>query len=169
MPEKERETKFFELLVSGFFVLFAAFMLYTAYTTEKVTSTTVVMIKAMTIPKAILFVMLALSLYVLGTIVFWYVKNRAQGVWPAFAHLFTLKTVLSFVLVVLYAWSWDVIGFSFGTFIFFAVESKLVLPSQSIKKTLLIALIFTVAAYLIFNVGFQMYFPEPVLDLILYG
>ena len=92
-----------------------------------------------------------------------------KNVWPAFLKLIPLRTLLTFLLVIVYVKLWDVLGFSISTFLFFAVESKLCKPEQSIGKTLLISLIFSVAVYLIFVVGFSMFLPEPILDLIIYG
>ena len=166
---KEKETKFFELLVTLFFSGLAIYLLYIAYTTEKVSNTQVFMIKAMTIPKIVLYVMLVLSLVVLWQTLSWYFHHGWKNVWPAFLKLIPLRTLLTFLLVIVYVKLWDVLGFSISTFLFFAVESKLCKPEQSIGKTLLISLIFSVAVYLIFVVGFSMFLPEPILDLIIYG
>lgn len=170
MTNEVKETKFFELILALFFCCFSSFMLYTAFKSQKSLNQMVKVIKAMTMPKIILTIMLAISLYVLGVTVFWYIKNRDVGnIWPDFLHLFTKKTVFTFVLVVLYACSWKYLGFSISTFLYFTAQSKLIKPGRTIRKTLLISGIFTAAAYLLFSVGFHMFFPEPILDLILYS
>ena len=99
-------------------------MLYTAFKSQKSLNQSVKVIKAMTMPKIILTFMLVISLYVLGATIFWYVKNRHAGnIWPDFLHLFTKKTMLTFVLVVLYACSWKYLGFSISTFLYFTGEN----------------------------------------------
>ena len=157
MTNEVKETKFFELILALFFCCFSSFMLYTAFKSQKSLNQMVKVIKAMTMPKIILTIMLAISLYVLGVTVFWYIKNRDVGnIWPDFLHLFTKKTVFTFVLVVLYACSWKYLGFSISTFLYFTAQSKLIKPGRTIRKTLLISGIFTAAAYLLFSVGFHL-------------
>ncbi len=169
MTKQEKEQKFFEIIVSAFFMAFSIYMLVVAYTTEKVTNTSVVLIKAMTMPKIVLWMMLGIAVLLMLQAVSWYLRNRGKGVWPEFKKLLHWKVAVSFALVVVYALSWEYIGFSIATFIFFAIETKLVKPDQSILKTVIIALLFAAAMYLLFGVAFKMFFPEPILDLIIYG
>lgn len=170
MQEKTKENKFFELLVTIIFTIFSAFMLYIAFKTQKPTNQAIKVIHAMTIPKIVLAAMLIASVYVLIHTISWYYKNRKYGnLFPSFGGLVTKKTFFTLVLVILYACAWKYLGFSISTFIYFAIQSKLVKSEQSIKKTLLVAAAFTIAAYVIFSIGFKMFFPEPILDRILYS
>jgi len=169
VTKQEREQKFFEIIVTTFFIIFSIFMLIVAYTTEKVSNTSVVLIKAMTMPKAVLWLMLVISIFLLAQSVIWYIKNRGNEIWPEFKKLVHWKVAVTFTLILIYIFSWELIGFSFSTFIFFAIETKLIKPSQSITKTLVVSLIFTAAMYLLFGVGFKMFLPEPILDYLIYG
>ncbi|GEM_PF-2017755 len=163
MNEKERETRFFELIVTLLFLAFSVVMLIVAYTTQKPTNRVVNVMKAMTFPKIILTIMLLGSLFVLANTLYWFYKNRGHAL-PDFKKLITKKTAVTYVMILAYIFGWEYLGFFISTFLFFAVESKLMNMKQPVSRIVLIALVFTIATNLVFKTGFQMFFPEPIYD-----
>lgn len=75
---------------------------------------------------------------------------------------------LSIVLIGLYALCWNLLGFCLSTGLFLLGIFQLLRPNkQSIGRDLLLSAAATAGIYLLFGKVFHLYFPEPLLELLL--
>jgi hypothetical protein len=163
---KEREIKIFEVLACVFFILFALFFLYQAFASKTISASKEGELQPMDAPKTVLIGMSIFAGIILFFALKWYMVNGFKG--KTKLDIFTVKTILTFVYILVYALLWNLIGFILCTFIFFVAESKTLEPSRSWKQVLLVSFIFTVGCVLLFRQLFYISFPEPLLDLIVH-
>lgn len=78
-----------------------------------------------------------------------------------------LRLPLTMFLIVSYALTWKVVGFTLSTFFYIALQAKVLNRKSSNKMCILISVLAVAFVHLIFNVLFSIDFPEPLLTLVL--
>ena len=107
----DKSKKLYELIISIFMVLFSVYLLYVAYHTKSIS--TLNMMGAMDFPKAILFCLLGLNLYIMiRSLTTWkkvmvLSKETFQKTDP--------RVWMTMILVIIYALVWKYVSFSLGT------------------------------------------------------
>lgn len=152
----DKSKKLHEIMVSVFMILFSGYLLFIAYHTKSVS--TLNMMDAMDFPKAILFCLLGLNLYILiRSLTTWkkvmvLSKETFQKTDPR-----VWKTIM---LIVVYALAWRYISFSLGTWAYICVQAKLLNCSLKWRNAVLIGLFCTALMVLVFKVLFNIPLPE---------
>lgn len=160
---QERINKYFELGVSVLLLIGAIFMEKVAIDTDK--PVTDGNLTSMAFPKVLYLVIIVLCVYLVIRGIIWFVKNPApKGEGKAVVVPF--KSLVTFVMIVAYAFLWPIIGFTLSTFLFFFVESVFLSRKRPIWVTLLLAVGITVFISVVFGVFFKVSFPDPLMDAI---
>jgi hypothetical protein len=119
-------------------------------------------IASMDMPKVIFGLLLFLCCTKLVDNLIWWEKNRNAGNDKKVDR----RVYFTMTLIIGYAVLFNIIGFCLSTFLFVTMASQILRPSNSWKKSLLIAIMVTAGGYIIFGELFGVYFPEPILELI---
>lgn len=157
----EKDQRFYELLVALGLALLSCFLLYTAFTTRATASPG--MMSAMDFPKAVLFGILALSLYLaVRNLLFW--KNAAAGITE---RVRTDPRVWATAgLIIAYALAWRYISFSLATLAYVFVQAKLLDRALRWRRCLLVSLAATAVVLLVFRVIFKVSLSENLLAML---
>ena len=118
----------------------------------------------MAFPQVILIMMLLLSLARLVFTLRYLVQNRSQ---QDTSPKIDPRVWATYILIIVYAALWNVLGFSISTFVYFIAQAYVIKRDVKPGVTVLIALILAVAMYLFFAELFLVNFPEPILELII--
>lgn len=163
----EKQKRLCEIFVATFVLAVSSYLLQVAYTAR--IRTNVTGLNAMAFPKAMLYILIVLCLYVVvnGLIKYGIEKKKQQkeqgeGITQREAF-FGKEVVLSVVLIALYAIGWPFIGFILSSFIFMFAESRLLDAEKPWWHALIVACGYTLLVYFTFNLGFGVSFPEPLL------
>ncbi|HHV64989.1 MAG TPA: tripartite tricarboxylate transporter TctB family protein [Peptococcaceae bacterium] len=167
----DKDKKFFEVVVSAFLLALTVFLLYISYTSP---STFVADgLASMDFPKSVFYIQAVLCLIVLVNSVKKYLlcikEERSTQVSDKVAKtpLINSKVLISIILIIIYVFLWDYLGFILSSFIFFTVESRILDKEKALWKCVIIGLLVALLSYVIFGILFQVSFPEPLLDLFL--
>lgn len=153
---------FFENVVLSLLFAVFAYLLYVAKTSPSYSSGGDT--ASMTFPSWIFIITMllcALKLvinYVAG-------KKSADGAETGKTHIKVYITLLS---IIVYAFCWNLIGFSISTVVFVAFVSQMLRPSCSMPKTFITALGVAVFMNVVFGMFFKVDFPEPLLEYFFY-
>lgn len=158
---KQRNNKIFELAVSVFFLCVSVYMIYVAQNTGK--PTTDGSMTSMAFPKAIYIVIIALCAYLIVMNLIWF-KNHPKDPNAAKVPMVPLKSVLTFVFIVIYAALWKVIGYTASTLLFFLAEAYMLDRKKPFWLTLVIAVCACALMYVVFGMMFKVNLPDPLMD-----
>ena len=153
---------FFENVVLSLLFAVFAYLLYVAKTSPSYSSGGDT--ASMTFPSWIFIITMllcALKLvinYVAG-------KKSADSAETGKTHIKVYITLLS---IIVYAFCWNLIGFSISTVVFVAFVSQMLRPSCSMPKTFIMALGVAVFMNVVFGMFFKVDFPEPLLEYFFY-
>lgn len=90
-------------------------------------------------------------------------KNRPKGenfkIALDIKGILTSKLFIGSMLVLVYSYALDYIGFIFGTIVFFIAYSSL-LGERKISKLLIVSVVCTAVLYIIFDVGLDIFLPR---------
>ncbi|MCD7909416.1 MAG: tripartite tricarboxylate transporter TctB family protein [Clostridium sp.] len=118
-------------------------------------------IASMDVPKVIFGLLLILCCIKLINNLAWWNKNRHAGG----GNGTDVRVYTTMVFIVLYAILFNVVGFCLSTFLFVTGTSQVLRPTNPWKKAAVIGVLVTVCTYVIFGVLFDVYFPEPIIEL----
>lgn len=153
---------FFENVVLSMLFAVFAYLLYIAKTSPSYSSGGDT--ASMTFPSWIFIITMllcALKLfinYIAG-------KKSTGGTEAGKTHIKVYITLLS---IIIYAFCWNLAGFSISTVVFVAFVSQMLRPSCSMPKTFITALGVAVFMNIVFGMFFKVDFPEPLLEYFLY-
>ncbi len=160
---QQRINKYFELVVSVLLLIGAVYMERVAIATDKPVKAG--NLSAMAFPKVLYMVIIVLCAYLIVTGVLWLRKNPVpEGAEKA--AIIPFKSLVTFGLIVAYAFLWTKIGFTISTFLFFFIESVFLSRKHPIWVTFLLALVITVFMYIVFGIFFKVSFPDPLMNAI---
>ena len=161
----QRNSKYFELIVSILLLAGSCFMLYIAQTTGKPSNDG--SLSAMAFPRAIYIAIVVLSVYLIAKCAKWFKDNpkTAENA-PAKGTFLPQKSVVTFIAICVYAALWQVIGFSLSTLLFFIAESIYLDRKRPIWLTILIGVIATVVMYAVFGLSFKVALPDPLMNML---
>lgn len=117
----------------------------------------------MLFPQIILSIMLFLSMIRMVVTIRYLVYHRKQ---QDEKKQRDIRTIATYLLIVVYALLWNVLGFSVSTFIYIIAQSFVLKRDVKLLQTVLIALLISVVMYLFFAELFYVNFPEPILEYI---
>lgn len=161
----DRGKRITELLISSFVLAVSVYLLQVAYTSK--IRLNVSGMNAMDFPKAILYALIVLCLYVILAGAYkLYKAGKAQpgtAENPPSKRPFQWEVPVSIVLIILYAIGWPRIGFILSSLVFVFLESRLLDRSKPWWHALAVAIGYTLLIYFGFSKGFGVNFPEPVL------
>lgn len=165
---EDRKLKIFELIVSIFFILFCSVMLYVSFTTKvSMGAYSRKELASFWFPKIVLFLMLGFAICCLIFTVSWFVRHKNEEKNKiSFFELFHKKSVITYILLLVYVLMWNVIGFALSTFLYFGVQTKVMDVERSWKQIMLVSAGLTALLVLVFSVAFSVDFPEPLFELI---
>ena len=154
----QRNSKYFELIVSILLLAGSCFMLYIAQTTGKPSNDG--SLSAMAFPRAIYTAIVVLSVYLIAKCAKWFKDNpkTAENA-PAKGTFLPQKSVVTFIAICVYAALWQVIGFTLSTLLF--LDRK-----RPIWLTILIGVIATVVMYAVFGLAFKVALPDPLVNML---
>lgn len=166
----DKQKRLTEIIMSAFILAVSTYLLQIAYTSK--IRTKVQGMNSMAFPKAILYLLIALCLYVAITGVINLKKENSsrrldkktgdQEKSPIIAK----EVALSVGLIILYAIGWQFIGFILSSILFVFVESRILDPEKPWWHAVLVAVGYTLLVYFTFSLGFGVSFPEPILSAI---
>lgn len=163
---KEQTQKIYEVVVSIFMIGASVFMLHNANEASKTAwTTTTNELSTWWFPRLILITMIIMSLGVLFFAMRWLYRHRESGQRAGLWDMLHKKSVITFFLMVGYALLWRFAGFSLGTFVYFAAQTKVLDPARSLKQILLVSLAFTALLVVVFSTLFRVSFNEPLVEL----
>lgn len=160
-----RNSKYFELIVSVLLLIGSCFMIYIAQTTGK--PSTDGSLTAMAFPRAMYIVIIILSVYLIAMNAIWFKNNpKTPENTPPKGTLLPRKSWVTFVAICVYAAMWQVIGFSLSTLLFFIGEAIYLDRKRPLWLTILIGVIATIFMYVVFGVLFKVSLPDPIMDMV---
>ena len=160
---KERNKKIFEL---GFILALIAVSVYMIYVAQSTgLPTTDGSMTSMAFPKAAYIGIILLNLYLLAANITWLVRHPVDKNSEK-VPMVPRKSVITFVLIVVYAAMWNVIGFTLSTFLFVLAESIILDRKRPIWLTLVIAVVACIVMYVVFGMFFKVAFPDPLMDML---
>ena len=160
---QKRINKYIELVVSALLLIGAIYMEQVAIATDKPVKAG--NLSAMAFPKVLYLVIIVLCAYLIVTGILWLKKNPVpEG--AAKASIVPMRSLVTFVMIVAYAFLWTKIGFTVSTFLFFFCESVFLSRKRPIWVTFLLALVITVFMYVVFGIFFKVSFPDPLMNAI---
>ncbi len=154
----EKDQRFYELITSVGLALLSCFLLHSAFTAKSTSSPG--MMAAMDFPKAILFSILSLSLYlIIRNLLIWRSEaaKSEKGVGTDKRVWFTVG------LIIAYALAWNCISFSLATLAYIAVQAKILDRGLKWLNCFLISLLSTAAVLAAFRVIFKVALSEELL------
>ncbi len=160
---QQRISKYYELFVSVLMLIGAIYMEKVAIATDK--PVTAGNLTAMAFPKVLYLVIIVLCAYLILKGIIWLVKNPAPEK-AQIASVVPIKSLVTFGMIVAYAFLWTKIGFTVSTFLFFFCESVFLSRKRPIWLTFLLALGITVFISVVFGVFFKVSFPDPLMNAI---
>lgn len=151
-----RNSKIFEIGVSIFLMLFSCFMLHVAITKDQPAGDG--NLSAMAFPKSPLYY------YYFNVSVFdcngcFGTKKYSLEKDAAKVPMIPLKSIVTFVAIVIYAAMWKVIGFTLSTFCFFFFESFYLDRKKPLWLTFVLSIGATVIMYVVFGMFFKCILP----------
>lgn len=153
--------KLYESVVLVFFVVLFSYFLYIAKTADSYSFDG---IASMDFPSWIFMLVIGLSGIKLVVNVIRFIKNQ-DWIREKMEHT-DRRVFITLVMIILYAFAWNVIGFSLSTFIFVSVVSKVLRKESPWMKSVLLGVGTTVVMMLVFGFLFSVDFPEPLYALI---
>lgn len=170
---KERNKKIFELFFIIALIGVSAYMIYIAQTTGKPGQNG--QLSSMAFPKASYIGIIAMCVYLLADNIRWLIQHPVDKNSPKAPYV-PKRSVITFVLIVVYALAWKYIGFTLCTFTFVFVESLIL---QKVKNTptseerqfplwltIAVSLGAAILMYVIFGLFFKVNLPDPLMNMI---
>lgn len=158
-----RNSKIFEIGVSIFLMLFSCFMLHIAITKDQPAGDG--NLSAMAFPKVLYIIIILMCLYLIVTGVL-ALKKYSLEKDAAKVPMIPLKSIVTFVAIVIYAAMWKVIGFTLSTFCFFFFESFYLDRKKPLWLTIVLSIGATVIMYVVFGMFFKVSFPDKFMNMI---
>ena len=156
----DKSTRFYELVVSLIFFFGSIYLLYVSYFgTRNVTA--MGMLSAMAFPRSVLYFTFGLSAFVSVKNIMAWKKTWATDKTPM--PRTDIRVWISAVLIVIYAAFWNIIGFSFSTFIYIFVQAKVLKRDAKWWHCALVSLVATAICVFAFVSLFRVALPEPLL------
>ena len=171
---QEKKTKVFELIVSIIFICFSSYMLYVAYTSRaNMGSYAAKEMHPFTFPKIVLYLMLFFAIICFSYSISWLIKNRTPKeektktpILERFFFYVPKKSLVTYLLIVVYIAFWNLIGFTLSTFAYITVQTRFLDRERPIRQVLIVAALIAVGLTVLFSVLFRVNLPEPIFDLI---
>ena len=170
---KERNKKIFELIFILALIAVSGYMIYVAQTTGMPGQND--QLSSMAFPKAAYIGIIAMCVYLLIDNIRWLIKHPVDKNSEKAPYV-PKRSVITFVLIVVYAFSWKYIGFSLATFAFVFIESlvlqKIKNSPTSVEKqyplwlTIVISIVAAVFMYVVFGMFFKVNLPDPLMNMI---
>jgi len=157
----EKDQKFYEMVVSVGVAVFSCFLLYTAFATKA--SAPPGMMSAMDFPKALLFGILVLSLYlVVRNLSYWKRETTADRE----GSRTDPRVWITAGLIIAYALAWKYIGFSPASFAYIIIQAKVLNQNLKSRNLFFVSLLSTATLLVIFKVVFKVSLSENLLEML---
>lgn len=118
----------------------------------------------MVFPQVILYLMLGLCVVRLALVLRFLMVNRTKA---EAVEKTDPRTLATYILILVYAALWNVIGFSIASFVYFTAQAFVLKRDVSLVRAALLGLVFAAAMSFLFGEVFMVNFPEPVWESIL--
>ena len=170
---KERNKKIFELFFILLLIAVSGYMIYVAQSTGMPGQNG--QLSSMAFPRAAYIGIILLCIYLLVDNIRWLMQHPVDKNSEKAPYV-PKKSVITFILVVVYALAWNVIGFTLSTVLFVFVESLMLQKVKSSKNsqekqfplwlTVVISIGAAILMYVIFGLFFKVSLPDPLMNLI---